>query len=212
MKDLGKVYILGDSYSTFENCIPQGYDSWYFSVCEEKTDVNKKEQTWWYQLLENTNSVLLLNDSFSGTTVCNTTYGGAFCPDTSFLGRMDKRLKDNFFEDNAPDTFFVFGGTNDSWSDAPIGKIKYGEWNDEELKCVLPAFCCLLDKIKKNLEKSRIVVIINTELKEEIENGFIAACDYFGVQYIKLKKISKTSGHPNKKGMREIFEQVIDKL
>ena len=25
----GKLYIIGDSYSTFEGCIPEGFAAWY---------------------------------------------------------------------------------------------------------------------------------------------------------------------------------------
>ena len=126
VKKLGKVYILGDSYSTFKNCIPKGYDTWYSAKVEEKTDVNIKEDTWWYQLLKNTESNLILNDSFSGTTICNITYNGVYCPDTSFIERFGKRIEEGIFKNNIPDTFFLFGGTNDSWADSPIpiGELK----------------------------------------------------------------------------------------
>ena len=118
MKKLGKVYILGDSYSTFENCIPKEYDTWYSSAVEEKTDVHTKKDTWWYQLLKNTKSNLILNDSFSGTTICHITYNGVYCPDTSFTERFGKRIEEGIFKNNIPDTFFLFGGTNDSWVDS----------------------------------------------------------------------------------------------
>lgn len=69
---LGKTLILGDSYSTFENEIPSGYDSWYFNAPKNENDVCKLEQTWWYPLFDGKNSILLRNDSYSGTTICNT--------------------------------------------------------------------------------------------------------------------------------------------
>lgn len=47
MLRLGKIYILGDSYSTFEGCIPEGNASWYFRAPSDNTDVTDKKQTWW---------------------------------------------------------------------------------------------------------------------------------------------------------------------
>lgn len=212
MKKLGKVYILGDSYSTFEGCIPKGYDTWYSSAVEEKSDVRSKEHTWWCRLLKSTESNLILNDSFSGTTICNITYNGVYCPDTSFIGRFDKRLEEKFFDDNIPDTFFLFGGTNDSWANSSVGKLKYENWNKEDLNCVLPAFCFLLNKIKTNLPSTRTVIIINTELKQKIADGFVTACKHYGFEYIELQNIDKTCGHPNKNGMVQIFIQIFNML
>lgn len=46
------VAVLGDSYSTFEGFIPKGYATWYSPTAPpETTDVNKVEQTWWWQLI-----------------------------------------------------------------------------------------------------------------------------------------------------------------
>lgn len=46
------VAVLGDSYSTFEGFIPKGYATWYSPTTPpETTDVNKVEQTWWWQAI-----------------------------------------------------------------------------------------------------------------------------------------------------------------
>ena len=70
---LGKTLIIGDSYSTFEGYIPNGYDCWYDAQRRNigETDVEKVEQTWWYPLFDGKQNVLLHNESYSGTTVCN---------------------------------------------------------------------------------------------------------------------------------------------
>lgn len=73
MLNLGKVLIIGDSYSTFENCVPDGNHVWYFLNNDNgRTDVIKEQETWWYQFFNETRSTLILNESFSGSTVCNT--------------------------------------------------------------------------------------------------------------------------------------------
>lgn len=46
------VAVLGDSYSTFEGFISKGYATWYSPTTPpETTDVNKVEQTWWWQVI-----------------------------------------------------------------------------------------------------------------------------------------------------------------
>lgn len=121
---LGNVFILGDSYSTFEGFIPEGYDIYYNTEGPNyirnnpdmklgDNDVNDVEQTWWYTIA-NENGTLLRNCSWSGTTICNTGYGGADFSEISFIARFEKLLKNGYFEENHVDTIFLFGGTNDS--------------------------------------------------------------------------------------------------
>ncbi len=212
MVKLGNVFILGDSYSTFKGCIPDGYDPYYSEDETDITDVRKKEQTWWHLLLENTKSALIQNNSFSGTTVCNTGYGANFCPDTSFVGRLEKLISDGFFKINNVDTFLFFGGTNDSWADSPIGELCFEEQSDEEIKSVLPAFCRALSDINKYLPDVQPLVIINSELKKEITDGFKIACEHYGIDFIQLENIEKQNGHPNIAGMKQIFTQVYSFL
>lgn len=207
MLKLGKTYILGDSYSTFVNCIPEG-NACYYSGGGDVTD---KKQTWWYRLLDNTESELIKNNSYSGSTVCNTGYNG-YCPESSFIGRFDKDSSSGFFKENMPDTFLIFGGTNDTWADSPIGEPVFGEWTEDDLKCALPAFCYLLNNISKNLSQSKIVVILNTDLKKEICDGFTAISKEYGAYSVQLCAIDKRDGHPTALGMMQIYEQVYNFL
>ena len=87
---------------------------------------------------------------------------------------------------------------------------KYSDRTDDELKCVLPAFCYLLERAKKVVED--IIVIINTDLKEEIVNGFTQACEKNNVKCLHLNEIDKENGHPTELGMRQISEQVAKTL
>ena len=114
------------------------------------------------------------------------------------------------FSENKIKTLFIFGGTNDSWIDAPIGNVKYSDWTADELKQVLPAFCYLIDKAMKVVED--IVVIINTDLKKEIADGFIEVCEKNRIKYLCLKEIDKENGHPTELGMKQISEQVAECL
>ncbi|MBQ5320632.1 MAG: hypothetical protein J6K88_00995 [Oscillospiraceae bacterium] len=211
MKKIGNVFILGDSYSTFEGYVDasRGCGIWYPKGGKEETDVKSVEETWWHICLDKTESNLILNSSSSGTTICNTTYGGAHCPKYSFIGRLDRLLDEGFFKDKQIDTFIIFGGTNDNWSNAPIGSLQYENWTEEDKKQALPAICYLFDRIKTNFPTARVIKILNTELKEEINEGYKKAALKYGVEFLALENIDKLSGHPSVKGMKSIAEQLL---
>ncbi len=213
MIDLGNIFILGDSYSTFEGYIPQGYVAYYTNAGREGNDVDQVGQTWWHQLLTETNSTLLKNCSYSGTTICNTGYDGRDCTDISFIARFDKLVAENYFKENTVNTFFLFGGTNDSWANSPIGEMMYSDWKKEDLFSVLPAFCYLIHQIRINLPDTRVVCILNTpELKSVINEKFKEACEKYNINSIQLDDIDITRGHPTVKGMTQIKDQIIEHI
>ena len=196
---------MGDSYSTYGGYIPEGYLYYYGGERKDPPIIGDVEKTWWKRLSEEKDFNIVLNDSFSGSTVCNTLRPGLPFG-SSFIRRMDKYISEGFFDKNKIDKMFIFGGTNDSWLDSPIGEVKYSDWTEDELKCVLPAFCYLLEKAKTVIED--IVVIINSELKDEITNGFITACRKNNIKCLLLSEIDKENGHPTELGMKQISEQV----
>ena len=205
--NFGNVLIIGDSYSTFGGYIPEGYAEYY---PEKETNVLNVEETWWHMLMCETESKLILNNSWSGSTVCYTAYEGVDCSETSsFIFRLEQLATNGFFEKNRIDTVFVFGGTNDSWADSPIGELKYADWEKKDLYSVLPAMCFLLYKLKLVLPNAQIVCVINTLLKDEITDGFKTACKHFGVKAVIPEDIEKINGHPTVKGMQDIKNSII---
>ena len=141
--------ILGDSYSTFANYVPDGYEVYYFEEGRPETDVTKVSQTWWYQVVAEANLNLVLNNSWSGSTIGYTGYNNTDCSQSSsFIYRFNELIEQGFFDKNKVDTVFVFGGTNDSWSDAPLGTIKYENWENNDLYSVLPAICYFFKALK----------------------------------------------------------------
>ncbi len=208
MKELGNVFILGDSYSTFRGYIPEEYPAYYGQTVHEATDIRTVDQTWWYQLLEETDSKLAGNCSWSGSVICNTGYNERYCPQDSFIGRFNKFVDDGFFENNKIDTFFLFGGTNDSWANSPLGKIKWADWSEEDLKNALPAIVYMVDIITKKVSNAKLYCILNDELKPEIADCFRQVCHKYNAQCIELEGIDKMSGHPSIKGMKQIKDQV----
>ncbi len=210
---LKSVLIFGDSYSTFEGYIPDGFEIYYSKTEGGETDVRAVEDTWWYPLIKKTDLKLIQNNSWSGSTICYMGYNGSDCSETSsFICRFKKLKNAGFFKENDINTVFVFGGTNDSWAGSPIGELKYSDWDKQDLYSVLPAFCYFINELKATLPNADIIPIINTELKCEIEEGFKSACAHYGLKPVVLQNIDKRGGHPTIKGMEEIKNQIIDSL
>lgn len=210
--NLGNVLIFGDSYSTFEGYIPKGYNVYYRTI-DGKTDVRAVEETWWYQLIKETDSNLVLNDSWSGSTVCHTGWEGVDCSKTSsFICRLNKYKENGFFKQNKIDTVFVFGATNDSWIGVPPGELKFDNFEEKELFSFLPAVAYFLKTLREVLPDSRIVYVINHELRPEFEEGIKKASQEFGVQSIEIGNIDKQCGHPSVKGMSQIKDVLLKEI
>ena len=165
----------------------------------------KVEDTWWHQFSSVTGWRLLLNESWSGSTICNTGYDGVPCPTWSFIARM----KNIVAGDSDPDLILICGGTNDSWANSPIGQLKFSDWTEEDLASYLPACCYMLDYLRREAPQTEIVCIVNSELKPEITQGQFDACEHYGAHALLLKDIDKLWGHPSVAGMTAMCEQVI---
>lgn len=198
------VAILGDSYSTFEGYItPETNLAWYFPDRSVKgNDVVSVEQTWWYLLLKKNGWRLCMNNSYSGSTISSSGYGKADYSDRSFVTRANNL--------GNPDIIFIFGATNDSWVPSPIGEYKYSGWTIEDLQAFRPSLAKLLDYITKRYIGVELYFILNSELREAINESVLEICQHYGIPVIRLHDVDKKAGHPSVKGMEAIAEQVND--
>ena len=87
--------------------------------------------------------------------------------------------------------------------------MQYENWTEEDKKQALPAICYLFDRIKTNFPTARVIKLLNTELKEKINEGYKKAALKYGVEFLALENIDKLSGHPSVKGMKSIAEQLL---
>ena len=210
-KDTLRYSILGDSYSTYEGYLtPDTNLIWYFrpenKALNRKNDVRSVEQTWWYQTIKGLNGKLETNNSYSGSTICRTGYkdkAGVHqdYSDRAFITRSNKL--------GNPDVILVCGATNDSWAGAPIGEYVYGNWTDKELYDFRPAMAKLLHDLRANYPTARIVFILNTGLRQSVNESVHTICRHYGVPCIDLKDIDKQQGHPSVAGMKAMAEQVM---
>jgi len=196
------VSILGDSYSTFEGYIePNTNEPWYFASHRQKdNDVTTVDQTWWHQLIVKNGWKLCQNNSYSGSTISSSGYGHQDYTPRSFVTRMNNL--------GNPDIIFIFGATNDSWVPSPIGDYKWKDWNTEDLKTVRPSLAKMLDYMTNRYIGVEIYFILNSELKDEINESVTKVCDHYKVPVIVLHDIDKKAGHPSVKGMKAIAKQV----
>ena len=205
--------IFGDSYSTFKGFVPDGYGVYYSDSEHSETDVTQVSQTWWHQVINEANLNLILNNSWTGSTIGYTGYDNVDCSkSSSFIFRLKQLTSNGFFEKNQIHKVFVFGGTNDSWSNAPLGEIKYSDWADDELYSVLPAVCYFLNLLKKTLPQAQIYCLINTEIKPEIISCMKGACEQYGIIPVTFDRIDKQCGHPTIEGMKAIKDGVLNAL
>ena len=200
------VSILGDSYSTFEGYLtPANNFVWYFEKYNaNQTDVQQVSQTWWHQLITKQGWRLMTNNSFSGSTICNTGYNREDYSDRSFVTRMSNL--------GCPDIIFIFGATNDSWAHSPIGEFKYEGITKDDLFSFRPAMARMLQWMTSRYINTDIYFILNDGLSPEITSSAKTICQHYGVTCIELQHIDKKSGHPSVKGMQQIAEQVAGKM
>lgn len=196
-----KVSVLGDSYSTYDGVNPPGYAPFYPN---NQNDCKLAEQCWWSLYTKAKGYTLEKNDSWGGTTICTTGYGHRDVTASSMLWRFD-RLGD-------PDIIFLFGGTNDSWANSPIGEYQYADWTDDDCKSFRPALACLLNRLLTLYPEAKLYAILNSELREEINISTREICKHYNVQLIELTDIEKQDGHPSIKGMQAICDQLMEAI
>lgn len=197
------ISILGDSYSTFEGFVtPSTNEMWYYEESGNRTDVDDVTQTWWWQVADQGGFRICVNNSYSGSTVGYRGYDGNDYSDRSFLSRMDNL--------GNPDVLLIFGATNDSWAGEQVGEYKYGGWTKGDFYTFRPAMAYMLDHVKKRYPHVKVYFLLNSELRDDINESCLTICKHYGVPCIQLHDIHKINGHPSVEGMKAIARQVLD--
>lgn len=135
------ISIMGDSISTFDEWIPEGYYDFYPVNGEVKT-VN---QTWWKMVLDDMDMALCANASSAGSTCIGDSTG----TDNPQHGCSDFRIADLMGKDGAyPDIIIVYMGTNDFLDDVPLGSNDGTQYVEEgEIDNFSDAYSLMLDKL-----------------------------------------------------------------
>lgn len=193
-----KVSILGDSYSTFQGYLFPSTNPTYYP--KEPTKVTDVTQTWWYLFITQNELKLEYNNSYSGSTITQiANYEG-----TAYVER--------FLDLGNPNLIFIFGGTNDSWQEIPIGNYIYEKWDESDLLSFRPAFSYLLYQLKQTYPTAQIINLINTGLKKDYKESMETICQHYHICNISLGYFEKEGEHPSAEGMESICQQITQIL
>ena len=144
-----KLGIVGDSISTYEGWIPDGYDVYYGN----EGSLPSVENTYW-KIAINELGMVVGNCSWSGSFVT----GDSTSTSNANIGTSTKRINDLSADGINPDIVLVYMGTNDFL----FGKDK-GEFNmssdyvDGNISTFMNAYALLLTKIRKAYPNCKIL-------------------------------------------------------
>ena len=203
--------ILGDSYSTFKDYTdPLNNTQWYppsdSATQGSDNDVEDVENTWWHLFANDYKSLLIQNNSYSGSCISYDSYGTGTVDgkNFSFVKRCENLKK--------AELIIIEGGTNDAWSNVSLGEYKYSNWVESDFETFRPACSYVLDYIKRNNIGAKIIFVLNDGLKSSITESIKNICNYYNVDVLELSNIKKSNNHPNIEGMKQIKEQLINFL
>ena len=193
-----KISILGDSLSTYQGYNPTGNLVYYPN---ENNDVDSVEKTWWKKVIMDSNSVLSINESYSGSKISGT-------DNSSFVNRI-KNLGE-------PQYLIIHGGTNDLWQNVPAGVLHFdsieSELNTEEFA---DAYDGLIRKVVLLYPTTNILLIIPhcvTEPYAEIIKEIADHYKLFGVVDLRKYKFSTANGHYQTSDMEIVANAVLANL
>ena len=142
--------ILGDSISTYDGYIPEGFAVMY----PHAGDVTDVSQTWWMKLLEDTGMELCSNDSSSGSTCI----GDSKSIDDPKVACSDYRISLLVgAQGRMPDVIIVYMGTNDLLIGMELGDndgTKVVE--DEKIWNFSDAYTMILDKLASDYPAAQV--------------------------------------------------------
>ena len=144
-----KLGIIGDSISTYEGWVPDGYAVYY----ENGGPLPSVENTYW-KIATNELGMVVRNCSWSGSFVS----GDSTSTSNANIGTSTKRINDLSADGTYPDIVLVYMGTNDFL----FGKDK-GEFNmssdyvDGNISTFMNAYALLLTKIRKAYPNCKIL-------------------------------------------------------
>jgi len=163
-----KLSILGDSISTYEGYIPNGYATYY-----PNETVISVTDTWWKKLIDALGMVLDINNSWSGSRV--TTTGGEIS--AGCMARCQNL--------GNPDVIIVWMGANDFQNEVPLGTYDGKSSVPSTTTTFREAYGIMLDKILTAYPRAEVWVAPIWQFERNGATGFpeindsgIPLCDF----------------------------------
>lgn len=193
--------ILGDSYSTYPGYVsPSTNNVWpyYYQI-----GVASVEQMWWHQMADTLGWTLEVNNSFSGSLVCNMNYANYYGP-YSFLNRM--------YDLGNPDVILVYGGINDSKDGVALGDYVYWDWTMQELEDFRPALAYLFSTLLETYPEATVFYLADADMGEQFVQSAHTVCDFYSVKCVDLVGVQKDWEHPSAAGMTTIARKMVEAI
>lgn len=197
----GKTFsIIGDSISTYDGYIPDGFSAFY---PYPTADVSTVHKTWWMQVINKLGGSLFVNNSYSGTCVATA---------SKYSTRYKTRLNYCLLNGIAPDVIIIYMGSNDCAS-------QYVNVNDFD-----QAYLEMLNNLKELCPNSEIILCtlatsIFYEESDRIAYGEVIKKygNEFNYKVIDLEDADISdklvdSAHPNTSGMVEVAEEILKQI
>ena len=199
----GKTFsFIGDSISTYQDYVPEGYATFYPYPTADVNDVN---QTWWMQVCNKIGASLYIDNSYSGSCVAGSAASRSSNP---------QRLQKLSINGKSSDVIIIFMGSNDAGNNSGITPQAYGEAYKKMLDyiydicgeeveiilCTLPTSKLYSDARKVSFNE----VIVNMATEYSLEVVDFASLD--------LTPHLIDSAHPQTSGMTVMANKVLEKL
>lgn len=144
-----KLGIVGDSISTYEGWIPDGYDVYY----RNGGILPSVENTYW-KIAANKLGMVVGNCSWSGSYVS----GDSTSTSNANIGTSTKRINDLSADGINPDIVLVYMGTNDFLFGRDKGEFNISsDYVDGNISTFMNAYALLLTKIRKAYPNCKIL-------------------------------------------------------
>ncbi len=198
-----KVTIIGDSVSTYYGTMPSGYPYFYPYSTSGVGDVN---QMWWAQLINKLGMQLLINNSYSGSTL-RAIWGG------DVAGETDARLAKSHVGNEKPDYIFVFMGLNDCYSVVSVANYRTSYNNMvSKLKAAYPnaeIVLCTLTTGPFTTGKGDVAGY-NNVIKQIAQANNFAVLDFEkAINTTNYNNLICDTVHPNLEGMNRLANRAI---
>lgn len=207
-----RIGLIGDSISTFEGWLPEGYSAYYPKTASEITEVT---HTYWYRLIYELmpDAVLDRNLAYSGSRVSK--IGVADSDKYDFVSRIDNVGFDN------PDIVLIHGGTNDrrvSTPDhVPLGEYGFDLPLDQlDRYCFRSSYVCMVRKIMEKHPGVKIVCIIgdtlNTEKYQGLADSIRTIAEHYGFSIVNFSYALESADgvHPNAAGALYMADRIYE--
>jgi lysophospholipase L1-like esterase len=206
MSSTVKTYsILGDSISTFQGVTPPS-GCYYGPAYGDITGVRTPEDTWWMQVIRALGGTLLVNHSWSGSTVTSPGMMPASSP---------SRIRRLAPEGESPDCILVFSGLNDvnGHVDPPVFGKSYRAmlrliretYPQAQVICgtLLAGYLGQASPFRQFAFLKRRILVYNQEIRAA---GLLTGCQVADLAAWKEEYASMDGLHPNGDGMKTLAD------